>query len=724
MKLLKMNRLLAIAMVATLITGTCSMPVVAAETLETENAGNEMFAEHEAEDEIADEQESSIAVTTETDLVEEYELNDEEDDGKTNAESTAASEVVEEISEDSIESATEETTIEEIVEETETAEESESEAGEPQTETEVGMDDIETADNADSEDAPAEEVVEDEASKENRKDNVSGYWTYEVNSSGAKITKYSGSQSTVTIPDSLGGYAVTIIGSNAFLNNSYIQTVTIPTKIESIEGSAFSGCSRLSKVYFNAKKCTSVGYDTFGGAGANSSSMSVIFGSGVTIIPDYLFYKWNSVAHVTYVSIPSSVTTIGYRAFDGCSDLSSITWGSNIQKIDRYAFQGCSSLTSANLPSSVTEIGYCAFCDCSNITTVTIPAKVSSIGGSAFNGCPRLSHIYFNAKNCTSAGYDVFGGAGSSVSSLSVVFGSGVTKIPSDLFYKWDSLAYVTSVKIPNTVTEIGSYAFNGLENITSIELGSNVKSIGNYAFSNCLSLKKVVIKSINTEFGYSIFDGCNASLCIHCYRGSTAANYAKENGIKVSNLDLPKVAGVKLTNLSSGVKVSWSKTSGANAYSIYRKASNTGWTKIATVKGANTLSFTDKKVANSNGSKYMYNVKAVNGSRISRNATTVSVIRLKGTSFTKAYNVASCKMVLKWSKNAKASGYKIQYATNKSFKGATTITVKGGSKVSKTIAKLRKGKTYYVRIRCCRTSGSSTYYSAWGPVKSVKISK
>ena len=112
MKLLKMNRLLAIAMVATLITGTCSMPVVAAETLETENAGNEMFAEHEAEDEIADEQESSIAVTTETDLVEEYELNDEEDDGKTNAESTAASEVVEEISEDSIESATEETTIE------------------------------------------------------------------------------------------------------------------------------------------------------------------------------------------------------------------------------------------------------------------------------------------------------------------------------------------------------------------------------------------------------------------------------------------------------------------------------------------------------------------------------------------------------------------------------------------------------------------------------------
>ena len=857
MKLLKMNRLLALAVSAAVITGSLSAPAVAAET---ENSGAEISIENDSEDVVSiDEQDLNSA--TAMSVIDSGENNNDPEDVIDGA-STDSTEIVEE---------TEEAIVGETGSEAgETAEEAAEEEEEPATETEVEIDEEEPVENDDSLDAPtSEEAAVEEVTKDARGSYVSGNWTYEINSNGAKVIKYSGTQSNVSIPDSLGGYSVAEIAGEAFLNNGYVQTLTIPSKVETIGGSAFRGCSRLSTVYFNAKNCTSVGYDVFGGAGASSSSLSVIFGSGVTKIPNYLFYKWNYVAYVTYVSIPSTVTTIGYRAFDGCVNLSSISWGSNVQIIDSYAFQGCTSLKSANLPSSVTEIGDCAFCDCSNITTVTIPAKVSSIGGSAFRGCQKLSSIWFEAKNCTSVGYDVFGGAGVSASSLDVIFESGVTKIPDYLFYKWnyvshvttvsisetvttigyrafdgctdltnitwgnnvrviddyafqgctslkvaylpDSVteigdcafcdctsihtvdipykvssiggsafrgcqklskiyfgaqncasvgydvfgnagsstsslevifgssvkripdylfykwnyvAYVTSVSIPNTVTEIGYRAFSGLEGITSLELGSNIKKIDNYAFTNCLALKKVVLKSVNTTLGYSLFDGSNSNLRIECYRGSTIANYAREEGISVSYLDLPKVTGVKLKNLSAGVNVRWSKTSGANAYNIYRKTTGSSWSKIATVNGGSTVSYVDKKVASSNGTKYYYTVKAVNGSKTSHTITTVGIIRLKSPYFTSAYNAATCKMVLKWSKNTKATGYKIQYATNKTFTSPTTITAKGASRITKTIAKLRKGNTYYVRVRSFRTSGSSTYYSTWSSIKAVKISK
>ena len=73
------------------------------------------------------------------------------------------------------------------------------------------------------------------------------------------------------------------------------------------------------------------------------------------------------------VVIPSSitvegkeytVTSIGFRALEGCSDLTSVT-----------------------IPNSVTSIGFCTFCGCSGLTSVTIPNSVTSIGGFAFNGC-------------------------------------------------------------------------------------------------------------------------------------------------------------------------------------------------------------------------------------------------------------------------------------------------------------------------------------------------
>ena len=81
--------------------------------------------------------------------------------------------------------------------------------------------------------------------------------------------------------------------------------------------------------------------------------------------------------------------------------------------------------------------------------------------------------------------------------------------------------------------------------------------------------------------------------------------------------------------------------------------------------------------------------------------------------------------MTVKWCKNAKATGYQIQYCPDKTFKtGNKSVNVTSVSTVSKAIGSLAKGKTYYVRIRTYKTVENTKYWSTWSPAKSVKISK
>ena len=98
-------------------------------------------------------------------------------------------------------------------------------------------------------------------------------------------------------------------------------------------------------------------------------------------------------SQLTSIDIPNSVTSIGYGAFAGCSHLTSINIPNSVISIEGSAFEDCTSLAFINIPNSVTNIGSCAFAWCSSLTTINIPNSVTVIGESTFWYCSSITSV-------------------------------------------------------------------------------------------------------------------------------------------------------------------------------------------------------------------------------------------------------------------------------------------------------------------------------------------
>lgn len=186
-----------------------------------------------------------------------------------------------------------------------------------------------------------------------------------------------------------------------------------------------------------------------------------------------------------------------------------ITFDGDITTVGDKAFSGCSNLRSIILPEGVTSIGSMAFEDCTSLTDITIPTNTSSVGAQAFSNCTALSRIALPDK-ITEIGYGVF----QSCSALTDVYlPYGLSAIGAAAFVGCSSL---TGISIPGSVTIIGNDSFCDCSSLNGIIIPDSVTEIGNYSFKNCVSLDVLSIPPSVKKLGQGIASGCVCDLYIY----------------------------------------------------------------------------------------------------------------------------------------------------------------------------------------------------------------
>ena len=296
-----------------------------------------------------------------------------------------------------------------------------------------------------------------------------------------------------------------IICSNAFNECTVLANITVPNSVEEIGYGAFSGCLNLKSISLPFAGQSS----NIEGGHLSASLFGYIFGKPEEYVGGkYIRQKYNYDGGSYY--IPKSLDSLAFtKEIEGIPFINcdkggffSVTIRDTVTSIGEKAFWGCTKLTSVEIGDSVTSIGEKAFWDCTNLTSVEIGDSVTSIGNFAFSGCTSLMSVVIG-DNVESIGSYAF----SSCTSLtSVVIPDSVTSIDRHAFSFCSSL---TSITIPDSVTSIGSRAFDGCSNLTSVEIGKGVTSIGEKAFLDCTNLTSVVIGDNVESIGIYAFYGC-----------------------------------------------------------------------------------------------------------------------------------------------------------------------------------------------------------------------
>ncbi len=372
----------------------------------------------------------------------------------------------------------------------------------------------------------------------------------------------------IVIPNS-----VSSIGTGLFGSCTSLETIVLPSSLSEIPNNTFQTTKSLTTLTYHGSlranpvelpgSVVKIGNNAF----QTSAITNIVIPASVTEIGNYTFNN-SSVASVTFegtslsslgtyafkgckdlvsINLPEGLTELGKEVFINCTSLTEIVLPSTLRTIGESAFEGCENLVEAELLPGITSIGESAFSGCTKLESVTIRATLAEIGANAFANCPNLSfeideqNTSFVIENGIM--YDAMQTEIVSIVSLpegAVVIPDTVSSIPAGAF----AGSLITSITLPESITEIGNDMFANCVNLEEVTLRGRVTSIGARAFQNCTALKSFEVGRYVESIGANAFENCtNLETLTFESNGVTdlqISNYAFANCTSLGSVTFP----------------------------------------------------------------------------------------------------------------------------------------------------------------------------------------
>lgn len=339
---------------------------------------------------------------------------------------------------------------------------------------------------------------------------------FTVTAIGKGAFKNCGQVGSVTMPET-----ITAIGEEAFMGCSGLKGITFPLRVSVIDKKAFMGCSKLTSLTIPSTIYAIEDSAFYGCSGLKSLDL----GTSVSFISNYAFA---SCYNLPNVYIPHSVEAICVGAFQDCTALKDVTLDADFMNlsIDGEVFKDCYNLASiTSLPLAPPDLdNQHGGLDSATFAHVTLQVPHSRVG------TYRNADVWGQFSNIMPLPYDIneqgiyyliTGDSTVSISSNGYNSYSGTIVIPNSIDiegeernvtaiepYAFANCTELRKVSMPNSVTEIGEYAFAG-SNVYQINLSKNITEIKNYTFMGS-GLGSITIPNKVTKIGDCAFWACS----------------------------------------------------------------------------------------------------------------------------------------------------------------------------------------------------------------------